>query len=72
MLVVNPVSGQAVVVDIADAGPAEWTGKQLGGSPEVMDDLGLSSGPRQGWVLYYFIQDQSVPLGPVKIPEGSL
>lgn len=70
MLVVNPQTGQAIVADIADAGPSEYTGKNLGGSPEVMDALGLGSGPRKGGVLYFFLKDQSTPLGPVKIPEG--
>jgi hypothetical protein len=70
MLVVNPKTGQAVVTDIADAGPAEFTGKHLGGSPEVMHELGLASGPRKGEVLYFFIDDpnDTVPLGPVKLP----
>ena len=69
MLVVNPMSGQAVVVDIADAGPAVWTGKHLGGSPEVMHFLGLSEGPRKGAVLYFFINDpdDKIPLGPVAL-----
>lgn len=68
MLIVNPKTGQAVVADIGDAGPAEWTGKHLGGSPEVMHELGLATGPRKGVVLYYFIEDgQNVPLGPVKL-----
>lgn len=68
MLVVNPKTGQAVVVDIADAGPAEFTGKHLGGSPEVMHELGLATGPRKGEVLYFFIDDPNnqIPLGPVK------
>lgn len=67
MLVVNPKTGQAVVTDIADAGPSEWTGKHLGGSPEVMQFLGLASGPRKGAVLYFFIDDpkNQVPLGPI-------
>lgn len=67
MLVVNPKTGQAVVADIGDAGPSEWTGKHLGGSPEVMHHLGLSIGPRKGAVLYFFIDDpdEIVPLGPV-------
>lgn len=71
MLVVNPKTGQAVVAVIADAGPSEWTGKHLGGSPEVMDAIGLSTGPRKGEVLYFFIDDISdkVPLGPVKAEE---
>lgn len=69
MLVVNPKTGQAVVAVIGDAGPAEWTGKHLGGSPEVMDALGLADGPRKGAVLYFFIDDpeNKVPLGPVKV-----
>lgn len=69
MLVVNPKTGQAVVAVIADAGPATWTGKHLGGSPEVMDALGLAEGPRKGAVLYFFIDDPKgeIPLGPIKV-----
>ena len=69
MLVVNPLSGQAVVAVIGDAGPAEWTGKHLGGSPEVMHFLGLAKGPRKGPVFYFFIDDpeDKVSLGPVKV-----
>ncbi len=68
MFVINPQTGQAVVAVIGDAGPAEWTGKHLGGSPEVMDMLGLANGPRKGDVLYFFIDDpdDKIPLGPVK------
>lgn len=68
MLVVNPKTGQAVVAVIGDAGPAEWTGKHLGGSPEVMHELGLATGSRKGAVLYYFIDDKDnkVALGPIK------
>lgn len=71
MLVVNPKTGQAVVAVIADAGPAQWTGKHLGGSPEVMDALGLAEGPRRGPVLYFFIDDSKdeIPLGPIKVKE---
>lgn len=69
MLVINPKTGQAVVAVIGDAGPAEWTGKHLGGSPEVMDELGYAGGPRKGPVFYFFIDDPEnvVPLGPVKL-----
>lgn len=68
MLVVNPKTGQTVVAVIGDAGPAQWTGKHLGGSPEVMHFLGLAEGPRKGEVLYFFIDDpeDKIPLGPVK------
>jgi hypothetical protein len=72
MLVVNPKTGQSVVVVIGDAGPAEWTGKHLGGSPEVMHYLGLAGGPRKGAVLYFFIDDPNnqVPLGPISMKGG--
>jgi hypothetical protein len=67
VMVVNPVNGNAVICDIGDAGPAEWTGKQFGGSPEVMKDLNLHGGPRKGLVLMFFVDDPNnlVPLGPV-------
>jgi hypothetical protein len=68
MLVVNPQNGKAVVADIADAGPSPWTGKQLGGSPEVMTYLERFDGAQRGPVLYFFIDDPSdtIPLGPVQ------
>jgi len=67
MLVVNPVNGQAVVCVVGDAGPADWTGKQFGGSPETMQYLDLNKGPRKGLVLMLFIDDpgNKIPLGPV-------
>jgi hypothetical protein len=72
MLVVNPENGKAVVAVIGDAGPAEFTGKHLGGSPEVMDYLERKDGRQKGPVLYYFIDDPDgkVPLGPIQVqPE---
>ena len=66
LLIVNTDNGNAVVAAIADAGPAAWTGKSFGGSPEVMEYLG---GPRykKGPVLVFFVDDPNnqVPLGPV-------
>jgi len=69
MLVVNPENGKGVVADIADAGPAQWTGKHLGGSPEVMKHLERVDGSGKGPVLYLFIDDphNDVPLGPVDV-----
>lgn len=69
MLVVNPQNGKAMVVVIGDAGPAEWTGKSLGGSPEVMKYLERVDGKQVGAVLYFFIDDpdDTIPLGPVDI-----
>ncbi len=71
MLVVNPQSGKAVVAVIADAGPAVWTGKHLGGSPEVMHYLERVDGKRKGAVLYFFVDDpeDKVALGPIKTQE---
>ncbi len=78
VMVVNTVNGNAVVAAIADAGPAAFTGKHFGGSPEVMEYLG-GSRYKKGAVLLFFVDDpeNKVPLGPVKynelsIPEGSL
>ncbi|MCL4354702.1 hypothetical protein M1349_04535, partial [Patescibacteria group bacterium] len=69
MLVVNPDNGKAVIADIGDAGPAEWTGKSLGGSPEVMHYLQRYDGAQKGPVLYFFIDDpeDKIPLGPINI-----
>ena len=69
MLVVNPENGKAMVVVIGDAGPAEWTGKHLGGSPEVMSYLERQDGGAKGPVLYYFLDDpeDKIPLGVVTI-----
>lgn len=69
MLVVNPENGKAVVVVIGDAGPAEFTKKSLGGSPEVMAYLERVDGAQKGPVLYFFIDDpeDKVPLGPIDV-----
>jgi len=68
VLVINPNSGQAVVAIIGDSGPATWTGKQFGGSPEVMHHIGYGEGPRKGEIIMMFIDDpeDKVPLGPVQ------
>lgn len=69
MLVVNPQNGKAMIVVIGDAGPAEWTGKSLGGSPEVMKYLERVDGKQVGPVLYFFVDDpnDTIPLGPVDL-----
>jgi hypothetical protein len=67
VLIVNTDNGNAVVAAIADSGPAMFTGKSFGGSPEVMNYLG---GPRykKGPVVLFFVDDpeHKVPLGPVQ------
>jgi hypothetical protein len=67
MLVVNPNNGKAIVADIGDAGPGEFTGKHLGGSPEVMHYLERVDGSLKGPVLYFFIDDpdDKIKLGPI-------
>jgi len=66
MILVNPQNGKAIIADVGDAGPATWTGKHLGGSPEVMKYLErVDRTP----VLYFFVDDpeDKVPLGPIKL-----
>lgn len=69
MILVNPNNGRAMVVVVGDAGPARWTGKHLGGSPEVMRYLERVDGAQKGPVLYYFIDDpeNKIPLGPIEV-----
>jgi hypothetical protein len=73
VLIVNSQNGNAVVAAIADSGPAAWTGKVFGGSPEVMEYLG---GPRykKGPVVLFFVDDpeNKVPLGPVEYNKINL
>ncbi len=68
VLVINPINGKTVVSDIADAGPAQWTGKHFGGSPEVMAYLGLNVHMQKGPVILFFVNDPNneIPLGPVE------
>jgi len=67
VLIVNTMNGNAVIADIADSGPAAWTGKQYGGSPEVMNYLG-GARYKKGAVIIFFVDDPNnqVPLGPVE------
>ncbi len=73
VLIVNTDNGNSVVAAIADSGPAAWTGKSFGGSPEVMEYLG---GPRykKGPVVIFFVDDpeNKVPLGPVEYNKINL
>lgn len=71
MIAVNPKTGDAVVGVIGDAGPAVWTGKVFGGSPEAMRDLKLDKGMRNGEVILFFVDDpeNKIPLGPIDLAE---
>ncbi|KKU95175.1 hypothetical protein A3A64_03345 [Candidatus Gottesmanbacteria bacterium RIFCSPLOWO2_01_FULL_48_11] len=68
VLVINPTNGKTVAAVVADAGPANWTGKHYGGSPEVMAYLGLNVGMQKGAVVLFFVDDANneIPLGPVE------
>lgn len=72
VMIINTDNGNAVVCAVADSGPAAWTGKHYGGSPEVMDALGGMK-YKKGKVIVFFVDDpeNKIPLGPVeygKIP----
>lgn len=68
VVVVNPANGNAVVAAVADAGPAEFTGKHFGGSPEVMDYLNINYGRQNHPVVLFFLDDPKgeVKLGPLE------
>ncbi len=67
MIAVNPKTGDMVVGVVADAGPAVWTGKQFGGSPEVMENLHINTGYKKGEVILFFVEDpdNKIALGPI-------
>ncbi len=69
----NPKNGKSAVAVIGDAGPAAWTGKSFGGSPELMAHLELKDGKQKGAVVLFFIddQDRAVALGPVTQPVSA-
>ena len=73
VLIVNTTNGNAVVAAIADSGPAEFTGKQFGGSPRVMNALG-GINYKKGPVVLFFVDDPDnrVPLGPVEYNKLNL
>ena len=68
MIIINTNTGQASVGAMGDAGPAQWTGKSFGASPEIMIHIGYSTGSRRGPVLMYFLDDpeNKVPLGKIQ------
>lgn len=73
VMIINTVNGRSVICSIADSGPAAWTGKHFGGSPEVMEYLGgekYTKGP----VLVFFVDDPEnrVALGPVALENNPI
>ncbi len=68
VMVINPANGKTVVAVVADAGPANWTGKSFGASPEVMHYLEMKDGAQRGPAILFFVDDteNTIPLGPVE------
>lgn len=68
VVVVNPANGKAIIAAVADAGPANWTGKKFGGSPEIMAYLEINYGMQNHPVVLFFLDDpeNKVPLGPLE------
>jgi hypothetical protein len=66
MIMINQETGQACVVDIADAGPSPSTGRTFGANNPVLISLGLGS-KRTGQVMTLFVDDpgDTIPLGPL-------
>ncbi|PIR43710.1 hypothetical protein COV24_01490 [candidate division WWE3 bacterium CG10_big_fil_rev_8_21_14_0_10_32_10] len=68
VLVYNPKNQKAVVAVIGDAGPAAWTEKQFGGSPELMEYLDMYDGSAKSRAVVLFLDkdNQNIKLGPIK------
>lgn len=71
MIAINPHDGMAAVGVVGDAGPAQWVGKQFGGSPEIIRDAKIWSKEARGRVILMFVDDpeDKVPLGIIDINE---
>ncbi|MFH1295514.1 MAG: hypothetical protein ABIH84_02975 [bacterium] len=63
----NPVNQRGVVAVIGDSGPAKFTGKTFGGSPEVMEYLQMKDGGQKGKAIILFVDDREnkIALGPL-------
>lgn len=72
VFVFNPVNQKGVVAVIGDSGPAKFTGKTFGGSPEVMEYLQMVDGSKKGKAIILFIDDpeNKIALGPVGSAEA--
>ncbi|MEY2986381.1 MAG: hypothetical protein RJB24_610 [Candidatus Parcubacteria bacterium] len=63
VLVTNPANGRRLVASIMESGPAIFTNRVSGLSPEAMLALGVET---DGNLEYGFMLDQSVPVGPLQ------
>lgn len=67
VFVYNPANERGVVAVIGDSGPAKFTGKTFGGSPELMHYLDMKDGGQKGKAIILFVDDpqDKIALGPV-------
>lgn len=72
VVVINPENGKAIIAAVADSGPAWWTGKTFGGSPEVMAYLKINVGMQNSPVILFFVDEKNkkVPLGPLEYNDN--
>jgi len=60
VVVTNPKNGKKIVASVLEAGPAIWTGRVAGLSPEAMYALGAST---NDYLKYYWAASNEMPLG---------
>ena len=62
VLVINPANNKRVIASIVEYGPAPWTGRVSGLSPEAMLALGAVTDDN---LTYYWALGQGLPPGPI-------
>jgi hypothetical protein len=74
VFVYNPANEKGIVAVIGDSGPAKFTGKTFGGSPEVMHYLEMKDGGQKGKAVILFVDDpqNEIALGPVDMNDTRL
>lgn len=60
VIVKNPANGRRIIVSVEEAGPAIWTSRVSGLSPEAMEELGASTNDN---LDYRWAVNQKLPLG---------
>lgn len=63
VVVTNPVNGRQLIASVEDFGPAIWTGRVSGLSPEAMNDLGVVT---DDTLTYLWAIDQNIALGRIR------
>lgn len=63
VVVTNPSNGRQLVASVEESGPAFWTGRVSGLSPEAMYELGAVT---DNTLTYYWAANQNVALGRVR------